>query len=124
MGISLSVVQRLSQHAKGSGWAGDISRITVEEYADRTEALTAERVAILTENPLHNKRHSAKPRKPAAPAPVPCVMVKQQKQHAEDLPGTPPGRAYQTIHMSAEQWRAFVEKSKMENRLAVQQQLA
>lgn len=58
VGISLSVVHRLQQHLAGSSWAHEITRVEVAKYATRGEALAAERAAIETEKPLHNKQHN------------------------------------------------------------------
>ncbi len=54
VGISLSAVHRLSQHANGSGWFNDIALVKVETFKTRSKALKAETAAIQTENPLYN----------------------------------------------------------------------
>ncbi len=54
VGISLSVLTRLSQHMAASSWADEIASMTVARFATRDEAHAAEREAIRTENPLHN----------------------------------------------------------------------
>lgn len=54
VGVSLSAIQRLSQHREASHWSGDIASVKVEWFADRKEAITAERAAITSENPRHN----------------------------------------------------------------------
>jgi predicted GIY-YIG superfamily endonuclease len=61
VGVSLSAVQRLSQHRDGSHWFAEIATVKIEPFKDRKEALAAEREAILKENPRHNlKRPSVK----------------------------------------------------------------
>lgn len=55
VGISLSAVQRLAQHAS-SDWSADIRRVDVEVYPTRDAALAAEAVAIRDERPEHNRR--------------------------------------------------------------------
>lgn len=54
VGISLNAVQRLAQHRDASHWFADIASVKVEWFADRKEALAAERAAITAENPQHN----------------------------------------------------------------------
>jgi len=54
VGISLSVVSRLKQHYQKSGWAENISIVTVEKFPSREEALRAEAKAIQSENPRFN----------------------------------------------------------------------
>ena len=54
VGVSLSPVHRLVGHRKGSHWFGLIRRVEIEEFATREEALKAETVAIISEQPLHN----------------------------------------------------------------------
>lgn len=62
VGISLNAVARLSQHAQGSTWAGDIRRVTVEMFSARKPALVAEANAIKSERPRFNKKHSVRPK--------------------------------------------------------------
>jgi predicted GIY-YIG superfamily endonuclease len=54
VGVSLNAVQRLSQHRDASHWFAEIASVKVEWFADRKEALAAERAAITAENPRHN----------------------------------------------------------------------
>lgn len=54
VGISLSAISRLAQHSASSHWSGDIARVTIENFETREAALAAERVAVQSENPLHN----------------------------------------------------------------------
>lgn len=55
VGISLSVMQRLSQHKTSSAWFKGASRIEVEWYPSRKAALEAELIAIRNEQPIYNK---------------------------------------------------------------------
>jgi len=57
IGISLSAVQRLGQHAEHSHWFALISKVTIEHFENRESALAAERAAIIEERPLHNIHH-------------------------------------------------------------------
>lgn len=58
VGISLSTVHRLGQHAYHSDWFKTISRVSIETFPTREAALLAERKAITEEGPLHNKHHT------------------------------------------------------------------
>lgn len=55
VGIAVSVVGRLAQHAKGSHWSSRIAQITVEWFDSREQAEDAERAAIVDEAPMYNK---------------------------------------------------------------------
>lgn len=55
VGISLSAIGRLSQHKSTAHWADKIASVTVESFSTREQAVEAERIAIETEQPLHNK---------------------------------------------------------------------
>jgi predicted GIY-YIG superfamily endonuclease len=60
VGISLSTIQRLSQHKNQSHWFNSISKVTIEQFPSRREALEAERIEIQKQQPLHNltfKKH-------------------------------------------------------------------
>lgn len=54
VGISLSAVQRLSQHKDHSHWFSNISRVEIQHFLTRQEALDAEREAIQKEQPICN----------------------------------------------------------------------
>ena len=54
VGVSLSTIQRLSQHRSHSHWFNDIKKITIENFSSREEVLEAERIAVQKEDPLHN----------------------------------------------------------------------
>ena len=65
VGISLSTIQRLSQHKSQSHWFDNIQKITIEKFPSREDALQAERTAIQEEEPLHNlalNHHHPKPK--------------------------------------------------------------
>lgn len=55
LGISLSPIERLSQHMSAAPWAEEITTITVQWHPDRKAAEKAEREAILTEKPKNNR---------------------------------------------------------------------
>jgi hypothetical protein len=61
VGVSLSAVSRLAEHLNGSGWAQQIARVDIETFESRTEALRAERLAIIKEAPAYNVVYSRKP---------------------------------------------------------------
>lgn len=58
IGISLSVAARLSGHRNASPWYTQVTRITVDWYACRSDAILAEELAIKRERPKHNKTHN------------------------------------------------------------------
>ena len=57
VGISLSAMDRLAQHMRGSDWRDEIANVTVEWFPERSDALTAERIAIADEAPRFNQQH-------------------------------------------------------------------
>tara|TARA_R100000482_G_scaffold120627_1_gene66079 strand:+ start:774 stop:1280 length:507 start_codon:yes stop_codon:yes gene_type:complete len=71
VGISLSVMSRLSQHKNSSAWFNSAARIDIEYYPTRTDALAAEKQAIQTECPVHNKAGKVKD---AVPSSIPCTL--------------------------------------------------
>jgi hypothetical protein len=61
VGISLSTIQRLSQHKRTSHWFDKVTRVSVEKYATREEALFREKETIRLEKPLYNIVHNLAP---------------------------------------------------------------
>ena len=59
VGVSSSPTDRMHQHVSQSPWAGEIASVEIERHDARDAALAAERVAIATENPVHNKAWNA-----------------------------------------------------------------
>ncbi|MAM60881.1 hypothetical protein [Maritimibacter sp. UBA3975] len=58
VGISLSAIDRSKQHKNGSDWWQEVASITVENFASRAAAERAERRAISSERPIHNRMHA------------------------------------------------------------------
>jgi hypothetical protein len=56
VGASLRSMARLSEHSSAP-WFASITRVTVERFNTRDDALRAERQAIAQENPRHNIKH-------------------------------------------------------------------
>lgn len=54
VGISNNHINRLNQHKSASSWFEDISRVEIEHFETRGEALNAETKAIQEEKPKHN----------------------------------------------------------------------
>jgi predicted GIY-YIG superfamily endonuclease len=54
VGISLSAIHRLTQHKNSSDWTKEAVRMETEWFDSKSDALTAEREAIVKENPCHN----------------------------------------------------------------------
>lgn len=57
IGISLSALTRLGQHALNTKWFNSITFISIEHFDTLEEATKAERVAIIREDPQYNIRH-------------------------------------------------------------------
>jgi excinuclease UvrABC nuclease subunit len=58
VGVSLSAFQRLAQHRTNAHWFEQITRVEMETFSTRQQALNAERIAIINENPLFNIQFS------------------------------------------------------------------
>lgn len=54
IGISLSTIARLAQHAEHSHWFKRISRVEIQAYPNRRAAMEAEKDAISREQPTFN----------------------------------------------------------------------
>jgi excinuclease UvrABC nuclease subunit len=54
VGISLSTFTRLSQHKDHSSWFKQVTRVAIEHFETREDAMAAERKAIKTEGPKFN----------------------------------------------------------------------
>lgn len=67
VGVTLNLESRIASHISGMPWGGDIHRIEVKEYPNRVLAEAAERAAIDSESPIHNK-HRGFANTPAAVA--------------------------------------------------------
>lgn len=73
IGISLSAVQRLSQHRDASHWFKQIRSVTIESFPSREAALEAERECIFREKPIHN-----------VVRPISQFELKKKTTHAEE----------------------------------------
>lgn len=58
VGVSISAVKRLGEHALHSHWHSQIANVTIEHFETRKEAIAAEKEAIESEKPLHNIAHN------------------------------------------------------------------
>jgi hypothetical protein len=58
VGISGSTIFRTTQHEKQAAWYDDVATITIERFPSREEAAAAEKAAIKSERPIHNKKHA------------------------------------------------------------------
>lgn len=58
IGVSSGVDRRWGQHEKSKDWWPDVASSAVEWHDGRVSALAAEKSAIKTEYPAHNKTHS------------------------------------------------------------------
>lgn len=57
VGITYHLGARLAEHEAQKGWFPQVTRVEATKYPTRREAEEAERVAIETENPRHNKNY-------------------------------------------------------------------
>jgi excisionase family DNA binding protein len=62
VGITDNYDSRMRQHSEKAWWS-DVRRIDALDFTERAEASSAEKLAIQTEGPLHNKVHSIAPAK-------------------------------------------------------------
>ena len=60
VGISKTLVNRLTQHDESQPWAAEVASVTAKRYPSRDKARAAEIEAIQTENPRYNIRDRAK----------------------------------------------------------------
>lgn len=61
IGISNNSLQRLDGHRR-SGWASKIKIVTVDSYPSKKEAAKAEKLAIIREKPIFNKKYNEPPK--------------------------------------------------------------
>ena len=58
IGITSSASARLAQHAGDKDWFPEVARASFEHFGSRSDALAAEKAAIVAERPAYNLRHS------------------------------------------------------------------
>lgn len=58
VGISVSVLMRVSQHKLNSSWFNQVVTIKIERFSDYQSAATAEQMAIKAENPKYNQTYA------------------------------------------------------------------
>lgn len=61
IGVTMKIGQRLLQHQYSKTWWPQVVHIEVTWYADLASGCAAEREAIKTANPVHNKVHTDHP---------------------------------------------------------------
>lgn len=79
VGISFSALERLRQHRSDSAWFPTMHTLTIERFASREEALSAEAAAIKREKPLCNVVHNPLNRR-TAPARQPRIYREARKR--------------------------------------------
>lgn len=99
VGCAGKVLKRVNGHRNSSHWVRLVSRIEIEYFKSRQEALDAEREAILVERPLYNTEHNLEPfwhrRKPSA---MSSELTRRQKEIFQFIvdylenAGVPPSR--------------------------------
>lgn len=58
VGISSKWYERLHAHEKNQPWWDEVVTVTLENFQTREAVIDAEKIAIKTERPLHNRQHS------------------------------------------------------------------
>lgn len=61
VGVSMTLLWRLTKHRKGSRWWRQVATIKVEHFDTRAAALAAELRAIKEERPKFNTHHNTRP---------------------------------------------------------------
>ncbi len=56
IGACLNIFHRMANHMAGAKWFDDVSRIEIKHFSNKADAYKAEKEAILSLNPLHNKQ--------------------------------------------------------------------
>lgn len=59
VGVTFSLISRSQQHTVSSDWFDLVTKITIERFQSRRDALDAENKAILLENPKFNRTRYA-----------------------------------------------------------------
>lgn len=86
VGISLSAISRLGQHAEHAHWFNRIARVEIEQYPTRRAAMQAEKEAILGEQPTFNiKRPKDAVNDKAVAAEVKRLIRMSMEQSIDDL---------------------------------------
>lgn len=73
IGITVNAVTRWVNHAWSKTWWPDVTDCKIEHHPNRTTALAAEKIAIITERPLHNIQHNSVQPGSLAPPLLPSV---------------------------------------------------
>ena len=68
VGISVNAKRRIYQHKCTADWAHLICKHTIEDFAIREDAISAEEAAIKAEKPAYNIKFSGRGSRPPAPA--------------------------------------------------------
>ena len=86
IGVSLNAINRLGQHSDHSDWFNLITRVDMEWFDSRVDALNAERDAITKEKPTHNIHHN-KQLKPKEKGELDrCVKVQEYIYKTVNIP--------------------------------------
>lgn len=73
VGVTVNLYKRSHQHQAKTSWWPDVIRIEVTPYDERWRALNAEREAIRTEGPLHNRQRNYRPAQAIEVVVVPAI---------------------------------------------------
>lgn len=64
VGIAVNWPRRWGQHAERSPWYQQVTRLELTEYANRPDAMAAEKRVVAAEHPVHNIEHTPRDRRP------------------------------------------------------------
>ena len=68
VGVTRDPARRFAIHCVSKDWAHDVATIRLEWFRSKTDAIDAERAAIISERPVYNFQHNGlKPTRFAAP---------------------------------------------------------
>jgi predicted GIY-YIG superfamily endonuclease len=68
VGITLNLVSRFRDHEVSKAWWGEVATITLAAFQDRESVESAEREAIINENPRYNIMHTSREQWTLCPA--------------------------------------------------------
>ena len=74
IGISHTPLSRFKSHQIDKEWCYDSVRMDIEWFDTRSEALLAEKLAIINDQPLYNKTHLRVSKDPIKRFPLLCLI--------------------------------------------------
>ena len=105
VGVSVNVFSRFVAHKNTSHWIFDVSRMEIEYFKNKEEALCAESVAILKEKPMFNV---ATPRGTSKPMTM-CDIAQRIKCPVEMLRQAGRDGEFATITDGSSMWASYLQ---------------